>query len=346
MQNGAPSTSPERSAAPDVDAALLAAAFAASPVATVLIDVRGPEAVIAAANPAFGALAGRVAADLVGRPYPPEAVSEGDTRLAEAVAARRATQVRLAAAQGAVEVRLAPVTGAAGAVTHLCATHVALDGDDGGHALALKAALDQQTALLHELDHRVKNNLQVITSLILLKARRTSDGAARAALSSMADRIGALSSAHRLLYAVGDVSRFDLRDFVADFVADLAVLVDPARITVEADAQSVPVAASKAAPLALLVHELATNAVRHAFPGDRTGRVAIVVRREDGTARLVVEDDGVGRDAAPPTSEGFGRALVDMVVRQMRGTLVHEDRAPGTRVTVTIPLQAEEAADP
>lgn len=336
MARGASAQAPAPSADPD----LLAAAFSANPVPSVLVDVRDPAAVIAAANPAFCALVGGAAADLVGRPYPLNPADDGAARLAEAVSERRPAQVALSGAGGTAEVRLAPVLGPGGAVTHLYAAHV----DGTGHAPALQAALDQKTALLHELDHRVKNNLQVITSLILLKARRTSDATARAALSSMADRIGALSSAHRLLYPVGDVSRFDLKDFVVDFAADLAVTADSARITVAADAESVPVVASKAAPLALLVHELATNAIRHAFPGDRPGHVAIAVRREDGAARLVIEDDGIGRDASVSAGEGFGRALVDMVVRQMRGTLAYEDRQPGTRVTVTVPLRADEAA--
>lgn len=349
FESGSLVTTPDdkRYATPAIphDAGLLAAAFSASPVPTLVVRIDGAEATIAVANPAFCVLAGWTAEDLRGRPYPlgDEASLEGADALRAALAGRRAVQVAVLdrTADVAVDVRIAPLDASVGHGDHLCVTHLPLGSAGGEHASVLQAALDQKTALLHELDHRVKNNLQVITSLVLLKARRTVDGPARAALNSMADRIGALSTAHRLLYPVGDVSRFDLKDFVVDFAADLASTVDPARITVTAEAGSVPVAASKAAPLALLVHELATNAVRHAFPDERTGRVLIAVRREEAAVHLMVEDDGVGREVQEG-APGFGRALVEMVVRQMRGTLTYEPSEPGTRVTVTVPLNADE----
>ncbi|MGX7704586.1 PAS domain-containing protein [Methylobacterium sp. Gmos1] len=203
---------------------------------------------------------------------------------------------------------------------------------------ALQAALDQQTALLHEVDHRVKNNLQVISSLVLLKARRARDPACREVLRSMADRIGALATAHRLLYAVSDVARFDLRDFAADFAADLEAGLDPDRIALTVDVEAVAVPASMAAPLALLVHELAINAVRHGFPGERSGHVAITARVDDGRLVLDVRDDGVGMSTQPDNPEGFGRDLVGMLVRQLRGSLAFEDLDPGTRAHVVLPL--------
>lgn len=203
---------------------------------------------------------------------------------------------------------------------------------------ALQAALDQQTALLHEVDHRVKNNLQVISSLVLLKARRARDAACREVLRSMADRIGALATAHRLLYAVSDVARFDLRDFADDFAAELEAGLDTDRIALSVDVEAVAVPASMAAPLALLVHELAVNAVRHAFPGERRGRVAITARAEGGRLILDIRDDGIGLPAQSDNPEGFGRDLVGMLVRQLRGTLAFEDLEPGTRAHVDLPL--------
>nr|WP_280948420.1 PAS domain-containing protein [Methylobacterium tarhaniae] len=203
---------------------------------------------------------------------------------------------------------------------------------------ALQTALDQQTALLHEVDHRVKNNLQVISSLVLLKARRARDTACREALRSMADRIGALSTAHRLLYAVSDVARFDLRDFAADFATDLEAGLDPDRIALSIDVEAVAVPVSMAAPLALLVHELAVNAVRHAFPDERRGRVAITARAEDEHLILDIRDDGVGLAAQPDNPEGFGRDLVGMLVRQLRGSLTFEELNPGTHAHVVLPL--------
>jgi len=203
----------------------------------------------------------------------------------------------------------------------------------------LSAALEQKTALLHEVDHRVKNNLQVISSLMLLKARRTPEGEARDALQSMAERIGALSTAHRMLYSEGDITHFNLGDFAAEFLADMNAGLDPDHLRVEADVEPIAVAAAMAAPLALLIHELTANALRHAFPDEREGRVSIVARRNEGGMHLTIRDDGVGLAAAPPNPAGFGRNLVEMVVRQMRGTIAWSDAGPGTTVEIDIPLQ-------
>jgi two-component sensor histidine kinase len=186
----------------------------------------------------------------------------------------------------------------------------------------------------------VKNNLQVIASLVLLKARRTRDPACRNVLRSMADRIGALATVHRLLYALSDVGRFDLRDFAAEFGADLEAGIDPDRIGLTIDVEAVAVPASMAAPLALLVHELAVNAVRHAFPGERRGQVTITARSREDSLILDVSDDGVGLPAQPENPEGFGRDLVGMLVRQLRGSLSFEDRSPGTRAHIVLPLGA------
>jgi PAS domain S-box-containing protein len=204
----------------------------------------------------------------------------------------------------------------------------------------LLAALEQKTALLHEVDHRVKNNLQVISSLMLLKARRTPEGEARDALQGMAERIGALSTAHRMLYSEGDVTRFNLQDFAADFLSDLTAGVDTDRMAINAEIDAVAVSAAMAAPLALMMHELATNALRHAFPDNREGRLTISARRRDGGLNIRIEDDGVGISAGVPNPAGFGRSLVDMVVRQLRGTIDWDEHGPGTRVEIKIPLDA------
>jgi two-component sensor histidine kinase len=257
---------------------------------------------------------------------------------------------------------LSPVRNADGVVTHYYSAQADMTGKhsleaamthanaDLGRRVAeqtadLRAALEQKTALLHEVDHRVKNNLQVISSLMLLKARRTPEGEARDALNGMAERIGALSTVHRMLYSAGDVTRFDFREFADDFVGDLVAGIDGERMAVNASIDSMAVSAAMAAPLALMLHELATNAVRHAFPDERTGRVSITARRRDGALHMVIEDDGIGLSAGRPNPSGFGRSLVEMVVRQLRGTIAWSETAPGTRVDIRVPLDAVSLSD-
>jgi two-component sensor histidine kinase len=207
----------------------------------------------------------------------------------------------------------------------------------------LQSALDQKTVLLHEVDHRVKNNLQVISSLVLLKARRMRDPAVQRALHNMAERISALSTVHRLLYSAGDVSRFDIRAFITDLAEDLLSGIEPGRVALRLEVGAIGVSAAKATPLALLVNELVTNAVRHAFPDQRRGTLRVAASVQDGELRLAIEDDGVGVAGQAPSPEGFGRTLVDMLVRQLRGTIAWQDTEPGTRAVVVVPLDTEEA---
>ena len=343
---------------------MLIDAFARSPSPMVITDARAPDNPVAWANAAFLQATGYDADEIVGH----------NCRMLQGPATDRATVERIRAAVLAAEpisaellnyrkdgtafwnaMTITPVSDADGVafyyaaqadMTHVHQFEVTLRGTNDelerlvdARTQALTAALEQKTALLHEVDHRVKNNLQVISSLMLLKARRTPEGEARDALQSMAERISALSTAHRLLYSEGDCAHFNLGEFASEFLADMNAGLDPERRRIEADVEPIAVAAAMAAPLALLIHELTANALRHAFPDEREGRVSIAARRNASGMHLTIRDDGVGLASAPPNPAGFGRNLVEMVVRQMRGTIVWTDAAPGTNVEIDIPLQ-------
>jgi PAS domain S-box-containing protein len=234
------------------------------------------------------------------------------------------------------------VSGQKNAESELVRTKASLEELVSRRTQDLQSALDQKTALLHELDHRVKNNLQVISSLVLLKARRLKDPRAQGALHNVAERISALSTVHRLLYSVGDVSRFDLAEFLGDLTGDLATLLPPGQVAVQLNLQPVAVSAAKAAPLALLVNELVSNAFKHAYPDRRRGRLLVELTKPDGELSIVVEDDGIGMDAVAPSGDGFGRTLIDMLARQLKARIDWSDAQPGTRAVVTMPIDAEE----
>ena len=211
---------------------------------------------------------------------------------------------------------------------------------EAGKVTDLVAALARKTALIREIDHRAKNNLQVISSLMLLKARRMPDGETREALEGMAERIGALSIAHRLLYTEEDGSHFALTDFVGELLSDFDAGMADDRIRIDTEVEAIRLPAAMAAPLALMIHELVANALRHAFPGGRKGRVSITAKRTETGMGVEICDDGVGFDAGQQTETGFGRSLVEMVARQLRGTVRWLPQAGGTRVDIAIPLRA------
>jgi two-component sensor histidine kinase len=200
-------------------------------------------------------------------------------------------------------------------------------------------ALARKDALLHEIDHRVKNNLQLIASLILLQSRRATDEAARGALKTVLDRVTAVATVHRRLFQ-GDVLRFDAADFVRDLAGDLAAAAgrDDLEIALRLDRVTLPAAA--AAPFALVVNELLGNALKHAFPPGRGGGITVSLAVAGDAGVLTVSDDGVGLgDQAP----GFGLTIVRLLCQQLHAELETVDARPGVRTTVTVPTALSDA---
>ena len=200
---------------------------------------------------------------------------------------------------------------------------------------ALEADLARTRALLHEADHRAKNTLQVVTSLVLLQARRIGSTAAQRVLYAIAERISALSTVHRLL-AEGEAGSFDVSAFLRETTDEMRGGSD--RIEVALDLGDTSVAAAKAPSLALLVHEVLADAFARDFPEERRGHVGVSASTEAGAVRIVVADDGSA--PAEEHGDGFGPMLVDLLGKQLRAEVSREETAPGTRVTITLPPEA------
>ncbi|NQE61912.1 hypothetical protein E1H18_2168 [Caulobacter sp. RHG1] len=201
----------------------------------------------------------------------------------------------------------------------------------------LTQALEQKTALLHEVDHRVKNNLQLISSLLLLQNRRVSDPNLKASLKGMLGRVNAIATVHRRLFQSEDVQRFDVSAFIRDMVADLVGSSARDDIEIQLDLERVDIPAAKAAPFALVVNELLTNALRHGFPEGRGGRIFIGVNRLNGDFRIEITDTGVGLDR-DNTASGFGLTIVQLLCQQLKAKVETTDAEPGTRVVVLLPV--------
>ena len=201
----------------------------------------------------------------------------------------------------------------------------------------LEAALATKTALLREVDHRVKNNLQLISSLMLLQSRRIDNEAARQALKTMLERVSAVATVHRRLFQGDDAQQFEVADFIRDLAGDLALAAgrDDVRITLDLDPVMIP--ASAAAPFALVLNELMGNALKHAFPVGQGGVIAISVARADGAYVLTVSDDGRGMGGA---QKAFGLTIVGLLCRQLRAELEVVSAEPGVRAVLRAPLGA------
>lgn len=209
----------------------------------------------------------------------------------------------------------------------------------------LEAALEAQTTLLHEVDHRVKNNLQMISSLIVMQRRTIKDEAAKQSLATMLERIEALSTVHRRLYQSKDVSKFDVSDFARDLVSDLLTASGRSEIKSTLELEPIVIPAEKATPVALMVNELVTNALKHAFKekhdGTTAGRIGIKMNQPDGHFNIEVSDDGVGMaDAGGDAS--FGMRLIKSLARQLHADIEWRDAGPGTKVVISMPNQPQQ----
>jgi PAS domain S-box-containing protein len=202
----------------------------------------------------------------------------------------------------------------------------------------LQSALDRKTALLHEVDHRVKNNLQVIASLVHLQSRCLNGVSAESALSNLAERIGALSTVHRLLDPSGDTGRFDVAAFIRELLEDIGPGPEASQVRVDLALEPVTIPASQASALGLLVNEIAGRAMRHACLEGSRGRLGIAVRQAGASLVILIEHDGVGPGAADAGVPGLSHTLIGMLSKQLKADVAWADAQPGTRVTITLPL--------
>jgi PAS domain S-box-containing protein len=201
----------------------------------------------------------------------------------------------------------------------------------------LQSALDRKTALLHEVDHRVKNNLQVIASLIHLQSRCLNGESAERALSNLAERIGALSTVHRLLDLSGDAGHLDLAAFTRELLEEIGAEPGASCVRIDLALEPVTVPASQASALGLLINEIAGRAMRHASWESDAGQLHIAVRQAGTNLVMIIEGDGVGPGGDQDAS-GLSRMLIPMLSKQLKADIAWVDAQPGTRVTITLPL--------
>jgi two-component system, sensor histidine kinase PdtaS len=200
----------------------------------------------------------------------------------------------------------------------------------------LEKALAERSVILQEIHHRVRNNLQLVTSMLQLEAGRQDDSALRSSMEASIQRIYVMALVHEILYATEELDDLDLvrySDRLLDAFRDEA----PFEFRLEAEAP-IPVGLDFAVPFGLLLNELVSNANRHAFP-EGYGRIDVRIERTEGGLRLVVADEGVGIPEAYPVpgAKTLGLTLVDVLVKQLGGEASLE-RRPGTKWTIAFPL--------
>lgn len=188
----------------------------------------------------------------------------------------------------------------------------------------LKADIADSDVLFREVHHRIKNNLQILNSLVMMIGTRFADPKVGEALHELQDRIASISLVHEMLYRRGQANTVDLGDYV-EAVAEAVWVSNGARdrpLTLVVSANMpCDVTMDVAVPLGLLVTEVLTNGVKHAFPDGAKGRVDIRLEPEDGLCRLTIRDNGIGLPEGAPLGgkAGIGMGVIQSLVEQLEG---------------------------
>jgi PAS domain S-box-containing protein len=203
----------------------------------------------------------------------------------------------------------------------------------------LRASLREKDALLKEVHHRVKNNLQVVSSLLQLQGARVEDPGAKAAFRESQNRVRSMALLHEYLFRSPERGRIDLAEHVRGLCSHLMLGfgTDPDRVRLTVEVAPIDCSVDQAIPLGLIINELVSNALKHAFPDGRPGRLSVLLREgEGGRAVLTVADDGVGlpADLDVTRTPGLGLQLVVTLVEQLGGRLDVE-REGGTAFHIT-----------
>ena len=203
----------------------------------------------------------------------------------------------------------------------------------------LRGALREKEVLLREVHHRVKNNLQLVASMLNLQADRPGDDAVRQLLEVSQARVRALAMIHDKLYRSSDLSRIPFADYLADLVERLVVTLVPSPdgVAWRMDADEIELTVDVGIPLALIVNELVSNSLKHAFRSTSGNELEIVLRG-DGPRGLVlsVADNGVGLppDFDPELSDTLGLQLVSVLTKQLGGSVEFVRLDPGVKITI------------
>jgi len=198
------------------------------------------------------------------------------------------------------------------------------------------ALLREREILLQEMQHRVANSLQIIASVLLLKARTVKSEETRLHLRDAHDRVMSVAAVQQHLQStVGEVHMEPYLDKLCESLAS-SMIRESRPLTLEVRADDATVSSHEAVSLGLIVTELVINALKHAFPNDRAGRVVVGYQVEPPGWTLSVTDDGIGRAPTSPNAKGgLGTSVVEALGKQLGARVSITDAGPGARVAVT-----------
>lgn len=201
----------------------------------------------------------------------------------------------------------------------------------------LRESNERLQAMLHEVNHRVANSLQLVSALVHMQARDVEDEAAKAALADTQRRIAAIAQVHRRLYTGNSVNRVDMAGYLGSLLTDLEETWStdggPRALTLAAD--PLVLNTDKAVAVGVIVNELVSNACKYAYASGETGEVRVALEDRGDAFLLRVEDDGCGMPAGGiAKGTGLGSKLIQAMATTLKATITYDTDHPGVRVTL------------
>jgi PAS domain S-box-containing protein len=204
--------------------------------------------------------------------------------------------------------------------------------------LKLRASLQDKEVLLKEIHHRVKNNLAVVSSLFYLESTYTHDAPTMKILQESQDRVRAMALVHEALYSSENLQAVDFGEYGVKLSEQLlqTYASESTHIRLTSDVRSVRLDISRAVPCGLILNELMTNALKHAFPAGRSGQIRISLTEQNGECVLKISDDGVGLAPGSTSGTSLGLRIVRLLARQIDGEFAIESTEHGTEACLTM----------
>ena len=193
--------------------------------------------------------------------------------------------------------------------------------------------------MLKEIHHRVKNNMQVISSLLSLQAKGVADSTVKAMLEESRNRVSSMSLVHEKLYQSKDLAYIDFKDYLQSLVAGIANTYKRHDVVISVDMETVALDVNVGIPCGLIVNELVSNSLKHAFPDGRKGTISLGINKNsEGNYVLFVADNGIGLPGEEDlrNTSTLGLQLVKVLTGQIHGT-IEISREEGTRFSITFP---------
>ncbi|MCB0760368.1 MAG: tetratricopeptide repeat protein [Flavobacteriales bacterium] len=240
--------------------------------------------------------------------------------------------------------RLWIIIGAAALLLFVLAGSLAIANRRKNQALAEKNAvvtksLQEREVLMREIHHRVKNNLQIISSMLSMQSRRVSDQDAKSGMIDSQHRVNSMSLIHEHLYRDENLAHVALPDYLNKLINNLMQSFDTEQITVDREIADLQVDMDTAVALGLMLNEAFTNAMKHAFSTDQPGHVNVVLQKSNSALEMSIQDNGQGFDASQQNSRSFGMTMMRAFTESLEGTLtIESEPGAGTKIRFIIPF--------